>query len=96
MCDDPPTRHDPLEALLPHGHEFRFVDRVIEFEAGKKLEAELNLRREERYFAGHFPGKPLMPGVLIAEALAQSGGLLLGLTHRADRTKAGVPPPHFH
>jgi len=93
MRDDLPAKHEPIEGLLPHGEEFRFVDRVVRFEAGRRIEAELNLHPSEPYFAGHFPGRPLMPGVLITEALAQSGGLLLGLTYRADQPVASSPPP---
>jgi 3-hydroxyacyl-[acyl-carrier-protein] dehydratase len=79
----PPTplfSNDALDRLLPHRPPFRFVDRVIRFEPGQFIVAELDLRPGEPHFAGHFPGRPLMPGVLVAEALAQTSGLLLGLT----------------
>ena len=62
--------------LLPHRYPFLLVDRVIEFEAGKSLVAIKNVTINEPFFQGHFPEKPVMPGVLILEALAQATGLL--------------------
>jgi 3-hydroxyacyl-[acyl-carrier-protein] dehydratase len=75
--------------ILPHRAPFLFVDRVLEIEPGQRILAERALRPEEPYFAGHFPGRPLMPGVLVTEALAQTSGLLLGLSDKLG----GVPPP---
>ena len=66
--------------LLPHRAPFLFVDRVVELEEGERILAERALLPDEPYFAGHFPGEPIMPGVLITEALAQTSGLLLALT----------------
>ena len=71
---------DTIEEILPHRSPFLFVDRVRELEAGARILGELELRPEEPHFAGHFPGRPIMPGVLIAEALAQTSGLLLALS----------------
>jgi len=71
---------EQIEQILPHRSPFLFVDRVRELDAGKRILAELELRAEEPHFAGHFPGRPIMPGVLIAEALAQTSGLLLALS----------------
>lgn len=62
--------------LLPHRYPFLLVDRVTEFESGKKLTAIKNVTINEPFFTGHFPEKPVMPGVLIIEALAQATGLL--------------------
>ena len=90
MPTDPP--HYSLEEilqLLPHRPPFLFVDRVIRIEPNQSILAERLLRPEEPHFAGHFPGKPIMPGVLITEALAQASGLLLGLSEKL----AGRPPP---
>ena len=78
-----------LLPLLPHRAPFLFVDRVIKLELNKSIVAERFLRAEEPYFAGHFPGRPIMPGVLIAEALAQTSGLLIGLSEMAS---AAAPP----
>ena len=62
--------------MLPHRYPFLLVDRVLAFEAGKRLTALKNVTFNEPYFQGHFPGNPVMPGVLILEALAQSAGVL--------------------
>lgn len=60
---------------LPHGPEFRFVSSVSHVEPGKVALGHWNLRGDEAFFAGHFPGRPIVPGVLITEALAQMAGL---------------------
>ena len=62
--------------LLPHRYPFLLVDRVVELEQGKSLSAIKNVSINEPFFQGHFPGQPVMPGVLILEALAQATGLL--------------------
>ena len=62
--------------LLPHRYPFLLVDRVVECVAGSHLRAYKNVTFNEPFFQGHFPGAPIMPGVLILEALAQTGGLL--------------------
>ena len=69
-----------IKDFLPHRDPFLFVDRVIKFISGERIVAEKDLSDDEQFFAGHFPGKPIMPGVLVSEALAQTSGLLLGLT----------------
>ena len=66
-------------AVLPHRPPFLFVDEVTQLELGVSITARRLLRAEEPHFAGHFPGRPLMPGVLVTEALAQTCGLLKGL-----------------
>jgi len=67
--------HRVLE-LLPHRYPFLLVDKVVEFEAGKRLVAIKNVTYNEPFFTGHFPVRPVMPGVLIVEAMAQATGLL--------------------
>ena len=67
---------DILE-LLPHRYPFLLIDRVIDMEPGKRVVALKNVTFNEPFFSGHFPGHPVMPGVLIIEAMAQAGGLLL-------------------
>lgn len=62
--------------LLPHRYPFLLVDRVLELEQGKSLTALKNVSINEPFFGGHFPGQPIMPGVLILEAMAQATGLL--------------------
>ncbi len=66
--------------ILPHRNPFLFVDRVKEIIEGDKIVAEKDLTLSDHFFAGHFPGNPIMPGVLVSEAMAQAGGLLLGFT----------------
>ena len=65
-----------IRNTLPHRYPFLLVDRVLEFNAGKSLVAIKNVTVNEPFFQGHFPEKPVMPGVLILEALAQATGLL--------------------
>ena len=60
---------------LPHRFPFRMVDRILEIDPGKRAIALKNVSIDEPYFLGHFPNEPIMPGVLILEALAQTGGL---------------------
>ncbi len=62
--------------ILPHRFPFLLVDRVVEHDPGKRIVAIKNVTINEPYFPGHFPGHPVMPGVLIIEAMAQVGGIL--------------------
>ena len=68
---------EQIMGLLPHRYPFALVDRVIEHEPGKKAVAIKNVTLNEPQFQGHFPERPLMPGVLIVEAMAQVGGLIV-------------------
>ena len=72
-------------AQLPHRYPFLLVDRVVECVPGKRIEAIKNVTVNEPFFPGHFPGNPVMPGVIILEALAQAAGILAFKT-------AGVVP----
>ena len=73
-----------IERILPHRYPFLLVDRVISVEPKQKLVAVKNVTRNEPFFQGHFPGQPIMPGVLIIEAMAQAGGVLTQLTLGRD------------
>lgn len=67
---------DKIKACLPHRYPFLLVDKVLSYEPGKSLVAVKNVTFNEPFFQGHFPNKPVMPGVLIIEAMAQATGLL--------------------
>jgi len=71
--------------FLPHRYPFLLIDRVVEFEPTKRLVAIKNVTINEPFFQGHFPGYPIMPGVLVVEAMAQAGGIIM---------MAEIPDPH--
>ena len=73
--------------FLPHRYPFLLIDRVVEFERAKRLVAIKNVTINEPFFQGHFPGYPIMPGVLVVEAMAQAGGIILmhELPDRAEK-----------
>ncbi|BAV97220.1 3-hydroxyacyl-[acyl-carrier-protein] dehydratase [Lysobacter enzymogenes] len=70
-----------IQQLLPHRYPFLLIDRVLELEPHKRVLAIKSVSCNEPFFNGHFPGNPVMPGVLVIEALAQAGGLLTQVSH---------------
>ena len=66
-----------IQKILPHRYPFLFVDAIVEMERLKRVVGIKNVTINESFFQGHFPGQPIMPGVLIIESMAQTGGLLL-------------------
>jgi 3-hydroxyacyl-[acyl-carrier-protein] dehydratase len=78
-----------IQNILPHRYPFLLVDKIIELEEGKSVKGIKNVTINEPFFQGHFPGNPIMPGVLICEALAQVGAVLL-LSLPENKGKLGV------
>lgn len=76
--------------LLPHRYPFILVDRVIEIEPDKRIVVLKNVTMNEPFFQGHFPGTPVMPGVLIVEAMAQAGGVLVYASLPEDKRKGSI------
>jgi len=70
--------------MLPHRYPFLLVDRVVELEPHRRVRAIKNVSINEPFFLGHFPGRPVMPGVLVIEAMAQAGGLLSQLSNWSE------------
>jgi 3-hydroxyacyl-[acyl-carrier-protein] dehydratase len=77
MSSEFPINVQAIMDMLPHRYPFLLVDRVLELEPGVRVKAYKNVTFNENFFQGHFPNKPIMPGVLILEALAQTGALFV-------------------
>lgn len=96
MKDKDLAMNTPIEAadilkLLPHRYPFLLVDRVISYEMMRNLTAVKNVSINEPFFAGHYPGNPIMPGVLIVEAMAQSCGILSYLSLEPEEAHKMYP-----
>jgi 3-hydroxyacyl-[acyl-carrier-protein] dehydratase len=66
-----------IMGFLPHRYPFLLIDRIVEFEPTKRVVAIKNITINEPFFQGHFPGYPIMPGVLVVEAMAQAGAIIM-------------------
>ena len=84
-----------IQQILPHRPPFLFVDKILEFNAGTSIVTQRYVSSREFFFKGHFPGNPMMPGVLITEALAQTSGLLMGLTLKEKESSGQNSPAGF-
>ncbi len=85
-----PLGVEQIAAMLPHRYPFLLLDRVVGFDSGKSVTALKNVTVNEPFFQGHFPGHPVMPGVLIIEAMAQAAGMLIKLSIPHDPAQAVV------
>lgn len=85
----PSLTKDEIEAILPHRDPFLLLDEVVDLEPGERVVARKRVRPDEWYFAGHFPGRPIMPGVLIVEAMAQAGAVAV-LSEEENRGKLAL------
>jgi 3-hydroxyacyl-[acyl-carrier-protein] dehydratase len=79
-----------IMSILPHAYPFLLVDRIVEVEPGKRIVGIKNVTYNEPFFPGHFPGRPIMPGVLIVEAMAQTAGMLVCKSTDEDGHKKPV------
>jgi len=92
---EPPLYYEDIIKLLPHRYPFLLVDRITEIELGKSVVGYKNVTANEHFFQGHFPGNPIMPGVLIIEAMAQVGGVLARLSIQGEQDHESTDAVYF-
>jgi len=92
---DLPLTYKDIIKILPHRYPFLFVDMITELEIGERVVGIKNVTINEYFFTGHFPGKPIMPGVLVIEAMAQVGGILARLSEPESMTQNGEDAIYF-
>ncbi|HEX7254399.1 MAG TPA: 3-hydroxyacyl-ACP dehydratase FabZ [Gaiellaceae bacterium] len=85
----PSLNRQEIEAILPHRDPFLLLDEIVDLKPGEKVVARKQVRPDEWYLAGHFPGRPIMPGVLIVEAMAQAGAVAV-LSEEQNRGKLAL------
>ena len=90
-----PLTYTEITEILPHRYPFLLVDRIIELEPYKSVVGIKNVTANEPFFQGHFPGDPIMPGVLIMEAMAQVGGILARLSIPGVMERENANPIRF-
>ena len=86
-----PLTYKDIAKLLPHRYPFLLVDRITEYEPWKRIVGYKNVTANEEFFQGHFPGEPIMPGVLIIEAMGQTAGILSRLSLMENEEEQTTP-----
>jgi len=90
-----PLTYSEITKIIPHRYPFLLVDRIIELELNEKIVGIKNVTANEPFFQGHFPGEPIMPGVLVVEAMAQVGGIMARLSIPGVMEKENPDPIRF-